>query len=943
MTHFLQSLHAIHLQVFSGDGKQARGIFAGRVIHFSATWYHTHNISPFSLRPLFTVYHLSGTFQAERTHVAPGTPLDVRHLLPPIGNQKSRQVLSDALPIAPYSESSSISPRTEPSFPQPAPVDRNLSDLYDPALDPSPIGMEDRGIVQQIRSTRIVPRRELPGTANIGSSRGGVSVAPPQRSDCSGSAATVVTVLNGYDDSRGLTKISPGCDTIGGGTTKTSPTWGSGSDGRVTTISPACGSGRGGGGDGEEEGCEGQCCVDVFVQGFSSAGIEHTTLIPSAVFRGTLHRRPTSRLVVPAVSSNCIPEEDEAKALTKLREDHLGLTVFLARAGDWSDYNNAGGFNGGCGISYSQGIGTTHDDGVGTPDSRSLNDVSSHKEDSESRNMRSEWTHSDQIRSESMHSERVKFARTQSERMQSVKPMQPAGRIQQAEPIQSNSTTRIIFEREDGTPGPSQNAFRVQFEPGPLGMELEEDPHQRGVVRIRRLLQAGQAERDGRLSVGCLVVAVGDWGGGHDDSTSDDSVLADRSGRSGHPGRSERSGPSGRSERTERSEHAGRGGWSERGGWRTRATLGNNHLVTTAGMSSSGPALIRSLRQLEDAMSSRNDGQLFVVWALDRLAPEAIAALGIPRPTSAQNLSHRWPSNILPSRHKYLCGTGAAVGLGPGGHGAHHEHVSSNMTSRGSFYSASTRFSHGGDGMEMQGGGVARWQSNRSFGGRDRSRFSMPVDEGKVSPSDRGETRWGGGELGEAETSLRSTSSGASGGSGKCRESGASIARPASRSKTASEAVGDDCQEGMGSETDINVTGTDGYPPTCSARGPPPRPPLSASREKHAPRTWTGGYNDNDNDENNVETVVPGGVRQERGGRGWEFETGGGIFDEDDQGLAGRKQPRRSEDIPEVAYAEPEREKRWLPLGLQTSTADEVAVCLWFCNNHESATMKVRG
>lgn len=144
-------------------------------------------------------------------------------------------------------------------------------------------------------------------------------------------------------------------------------------------------------------------------------------------------------------------------------------------------------------------------------------------------------------------------------------------------------------------------------------------------------------------------------------------------------------------------------------------------------------------------------------------------------------------------------------------------------------------------------------------------------------------------------------------------------------------------QERAESEDDM-VAADDGYSPNSALGTPPP----SASRAKYIRRSWTGGSND-DGVENIGETLAVGEVRGGGGerGRGWEFETGGGIFDEDDQGLASRKQPRRNDDVPEPAD-EPEEDRPLLPLGLQASTADDVAVCLWFCNNHESATMKVR-
>ncbi|CAM9593631.1 unnamed protein product [Laminaria digitata] len=690
-------------------------------------------------------------WEADRTHVAPGTPLDVRHLLPPIGSRNTRRVLSERSPIAPHAE---------PSFPQPAPVDRNLSDLYDPALDPSPIGMEDRGIVQQIRSTRIVPRRES-GAAKQGFSRGGGVTRQGGGADCGGGSATVVTVLNGYS-----------C----GETTRELPTFGDGS-----------------GGGGVDADSDEPCCVDIFVQGFSTGGIEHAALAPSAVFRGALHRRPMS-LAVPEHSAN-VPEE--STEIMELRGDYLGLTVFLARADDWSDYDNAHDYSNNGGGTHRQGVGMAHFDGV-TPE-------------------------------------------------QSEKPMQ--------QQQQSESITRIIFEREDGTPGPSPNAFRVQFEPGPLGMELEEDPDQRGVVRIRRLLQAGQAEHDGRFSVGCLIVAVGDWAG-HDNSISDDIVLDEPGGPRG--GRSGRNGWSVRSERSERS---------------TSSPLGNNKRLTTTVTTRTCPVIIRSLRQLEEVVSNRKDGQLFVVWALDRLAPEAIAALGIPRPTTtcARKPFHRWPSNLLYSRHKEFYRTEAA-GFDSdiqGAHGDEHSpHVMEN--GRGSLYSANTRFSRSsGDGTQgRKGGGAPRWwQSNRAFGGKDRSKFSMSGDEERVSP-------------------VHDRARGGTGGTGESR----------------------DHQEGTESEDEmVAIAVADGYPPNNSALGTSPSP---------------GGGG--------------GG-----GGGGWEFETGGGIFDENDQGLAGRKQPRRNDDALESADDEPEQKRPLLPLGLQASTADDVPACLWFCNNHESATMKV--
>ena len=140
--------------------------------------------------------------------------------------------------------------------------------------------------------------------------------------------------------------------------------------------------------------------------------------------------------------------------------------------------------------------------------------------------------------------------------------------------------TRCIFQAEDGTPGPSRNAFRLEFEPGPLGMELHEDPDRRGIVQVRRILQAGQAEQDGRLSVGSLIVAVGDWGGCNSATTG------------------------------------------------LTAGAFDNRIKSEERF-----VLVRSLVELEGASLSREPDQLFHLWAIDREAPEVVSALGAPNPT----------------------------------------------------------------------------------------------------------------------------------------------------------------------------------------------------------------------------------------------------------------------------------------------------------------------
>ncbi|CAM9369717.1 unnamed protein product [Phaeothamnion confervicola] len=63
------------------------------------------------------------------------------------------------------------------------------------------------------------------------------------------------------------------------------------------------------------------------------------------------------------------------------------------------------------------------------------------------------------------------------------------------------------FRGRYGLPGPPTSAFKVGFEAGQLGLELEENPT-RGYVTVKRVTPGAQAECDGRIFAGCLVVAA---------------------------------------------------------------------------------------------------------------------------------------------------------------------------------------------------------------------------------------------------------------------------------------------------------------------------------------------------------------------------------------------------------------------------------------------------
>ena len=647
----------------------------------------------------------------KRTHNTPSTPSDIGHLLPPLRVQKLRADSSGSpLPLP---------PGVEPSLPRPAPVERNVSDLYDPALDPSPIGREERGPVQPVRISRVLPRREL---FPAGEDLRGVA-----RLD-ENPVATLVTILNGY-----RTQSDEGNTSLSG-------------DGWGSVPAP------------EEEGC-----VDIFVEGFSK-GIDHATLLPAEIFCRVLQ---TGNQGPPRASSNISRETARS---VDARGRHLGLTVYLARAGERLD-----------------------------------------AADGDAERLPNEQRHRCSTSSGSQNNNELAAEAT---------------------------ITHMMFQREDGKPGPSRNAFRVQFEPGPLGIELEEYPGQRGIVQVRHVLQAGQAEQDGRLSAGCFVVAVGNWDGPDTYTPPPVTIASYASGTA-----------------------IGGGDYGSLNTSVQRSKEGG-----VAGARINKRAMIRSLAEFEEAVSSRQPDRLFVVWALDRCAPEAVAALGDPDSDRERTAPHDWsmfasPINTWRGREEELTPES----------GVHNTLDPSSASILPRSYSQE---------------GAPGWESGSAFAsGKHSLEYSLSISEPGEIP--HASTRASG------QRSLR-------------------IGEEHAEHKLPTSAVG--FRGG-------NAEGVVG----------------SASGDKH--REGWAKRNDGASVGSRLEKGKVGATG------GWEFETGGGIFDEDDQGIAPRTHPSSKSVKAHAAGPssnEADEKPPPLPLGLQASAVDEFAVFIWFCNNHESATMNVR-
>lgn len=650
--------------------------------------------------------------QAKRTHITPSTPSDVGHLLPPIGCTKARADSSgNPLPIP---------PAIEPSLPRPAPVDRNVLDLYDPALDPSPIGKEERGATQPVRISRVVPRPELLPAGKDSQRATKLDKLPAN--------ATFVTVINGYR------------------TRCPSQDWGS------------------------NAGSDDENCVDIFVEGFSR-GIDHATLLPKELFCRTLQNGSQGP---PGFSS---PLPGEAQYSLNAREGSLGLTVFLARKGDWFDAVDGG----------IQGSQRGH--GADSSASKASQD----------------------------HDHLAADA----------------------------STTRIMFQRDDGKPGPSRNAFRVQFEPGPLGVEIEEHPGHRGIVRVRQVLQAGQAELDGRLSAGCYIVAVGDWG-------------ESRSSASPPPTPSTNSPDAAAFAATRGISNTDTCGSSE------VSARGSNSREGGSSAKTHKPAIIRSLVEFEEAVSSRQPDRLFVIWALDRHAPEAIAALGSSESSRSRMVSHEWSTELLYARPQKESGEGV---------------FSSGDERKPSFDPlkvSSRRRPNNLDNPTKVAApeGAPGWDSGSAFGyGKDCLEYSLSCTEPGVVPDDRARSR-------------------------------------EERDSRIPEQEGNLSPSALGSQ--------------------------KASGEKLETH-WTRSHGGNRQRNPRVgDDEVSGG---------WEFETGGGMFDDDDQAIASRRHPVDNQVAvgpTRSAAGGTENKPPPFPLGLRASVMDQFTVFIWFYNNHESATMNVR-
>lgn len=578
-----------------------------------------------------------------------------------------------------------IPPHVDPALPRPAPLDGYLSNLYNPALDPSPIGKEERGVVMPVRISRVTP-----GCARE-SAKSQVA-ACAAKEDCGGS---IVSVLNGYRD------ISPQAID------------------RMDTTAQI------------------ERCIDVFVQGFSKC-IEQVTLLPREMFRRVMLNGSNGR---PDAESSVVTPKSSAK----FDEASRGLTVVLAGASEWPKYN----------ISKNS-----------SADNLSVTPVSSRGNSA------------------------------------------PAfGRHDRLE-LPWEQATRTLFRSEERMAPPPHNAFRLQFEPGPIGVELEEESGGRGLVQVRRVLQAGQAEQDGRLRAGSLIVAAGDW---DDDQTPD-------------------------------------------GGSGVKcAAFHTRGIAEQPNTRPRYPALIRSLAELEEALLHRVPDRLFVLWGLDRLAPEVVNCLGCPRPDGGPTLNRAWSSQPLLRQHP-------TPDINDGARSAGNEPpalVAANTAEER--YIVQNHVEVSCAGMQSNASSAVA-QKLATYG-------------------------W------DAERVNNSTMT--------------------SRSAGLHTSVAD--------FTEHNSPGG----------------------SEAFSRTWKES-----SQADSMNAIEEGGTMAQRESlvrgrkKAWQFETGSGVFNEDDQGLAARKQPlqRKATDAEDVSRnGEP-----LFPLGLNTSLADEFTVIIWFCNSHESSTMEVR-
>lgn len=678
--------------------------------------------------------------------------------------------------------------------------------------------MEERGATQPVRITRIVPSSNPSGYRNQISR---------EESERDGNLTINVTIINRYRGEVRNPGDKPGHEITG--TREGMLLWENGKQ-REDRFDDENDTNR----QENEQQVAGVSAVDVFVQGFSN-DIQHATLLPSETFRRSLHQRRSMRSPPPhsdlGLFSNVDPEKlVYADCEEEGRDGDPGLTILLASTGDWF----------GC----SEEIAPQHERKI-------------------------ENNHHGDCQSNGTHSEATpRVGSTNGPELQDTE--HPVTIHSTANFSLRDKATRIIFQGEsrDGEPVLARNAFRVQFEPGPLGMELEEDPLQRGIVQVRRILQASQAEQDGRLSPGFLLVAVGDW-----DQHPTDSWPSSQ----------------------------------ERFGTVPGSIVNRNRYTDTSASSDRpGPAPIRSLTDFEKAALHRDSDHLFVVWALDRLAPEAIAALGEP-PTMALNgtprsfeigphlVSREWSA---PSSHNYAIGKGGAK---------------TDSREKCHIYSNDTAGSE-----------------RMIIGGRGRRDMSSLEKEGRDEVS----------VFEQKSTALSTLTVPDVVGSGN------HLARTVPEEEARRWEISRYIQ---GVHIDHHFkhsfSRADEGPTTMSsalAQGVM----QNTHGKSGSPRStdYFLGKRSSDNMPLSQQKSRRGSSIQRREKGAWEFETGGGMFDENDQGLAARRRPHQGDEGSSCngTREEIEGKRSVLPLGLQASAVDEIAVFIWFCNNHESSVLQVK-
>lgn len=609
-------------------------------------------------------------------------------------------------------------------------VGHRYSHPYDPVLDPSPIGVEERGATRQVRISRIAPRRYRRAQASGHRSSSRTTEWRAGKID--------ITILNGHRRA---------------GNTQDKP--------EVTL-----------GHSGSEYDHPDEQVVDVYVHG-SSTRLEHAALLPYEVYCRTLRRR-AQRL--PSLTGLKIIARNRAQ--DDRPRASLGITILLCGAGDW--------------VSCESSEPCTDD--------------------------------------EHLSSETASTSTFLDPGKDLPYPVEAAAK--------ADGVTRLLFSDQNGRSSLAEDAFRVQFGPGPLGMELEENPSKRGVVQIRRVLEGGQAQQDGRLAVGSLILAVNDW--------THPITFKDAEGTS--------------------EEYTGE-----------RIPDGHPH----------EPCAVRSLTAVEEALAHRDPDGVFVVWALNRSAPAAVAALGPPK-------LERPP---LPpgARSSTSLFTGFDVTKDAVRRDKQKSRVDGSTWAPGSsFTKAGTRASLGND--ERCVGRNAREAAFRCTHGNEL-RFDAALGRSIGPESDEGSRlSYFGGRYAQGESPPPSSPT--SGTSLPCD----SLYSPATTPTTSHP--------------------PEGSPPELFSRLSPEELRIPASP----------GYSCK---------VTEGCTMVEKK---WEFETAGGLLNNHDDELLARRRPACERNMIGSAGSQSEEEVEetpLLPFGLQASKSDDFPVYISFCNSHASGLMRV--